>query len=132
MKAYQALSLEVFKDQEGNNNSLEELVNDIFPHGSGFDSSITLDAKNSQHLILTVPYHCMNDNGYYDGWIEVIYTITPSFDGFQMKENWKGYNGKYKELLKDYIGEVIYTCLEKEVSSEYDSENGVFNYIIEE
>jgi len=45
-----------------------------------------------------------------------------------MKANWKGYKGKYKELLADYIGDIIYNCLDNEVNSVFNQETKQFNY----
>ena len=123
MQVYQAIANEIDRinmNQNGANEALEDLINDFLPSGSGFDGQIFIDSKEEKfchRFELTVSYHCMNDNGYYDGWIEVVYTITPSFDGYDIKENWKGYNGKYKELSRDYMGETLAYHLDMDVVS---------------
>ena len=130
MKVYQAINRELERQARnlGDDENFEKLIEDAFPNGSGFDSQIFIDSTNPEKFSLVVPYHCMSDNGFYDGWIEVVYTVTPSFYGFHMKANWKGYKGKYKELLADYIGHTIYNYLDNEVNSVFNQETKQFEY----
>lgn len=127
MKLYQAIANEINRielNQNNTNDALEQLIS-YLPSGSGFDGQIFIEYPENKtpnngwyfndKYTLLVPYHCMNDNGYYDGWIEVLYTITPSFDGFNIKENWRGYRGRYKEILKDYMVETISYYLDLEM-----------------
>jgi len=97
---------------------IESIMEEHFPSGSGFDSGCTLnlDDPKGEKLIIDCPYHCMNDNGFYDGWVYPSVIITPSLcHDYNMRINWKGYGGKYKFLLDEYIGEVFTTCLDKEI-----------------
>jgi hypothetical protein len=58
----------------------------------------------------------MNDNGYYDGWVYPEMIVTPSLaSGFNIKINWKGYRGRYKELLEDYILDTFHHYLTQEI-----------------
>lgn len=46
------------------------LMNNL--HGSGWDSDWEVVAtKTKRGFIATMAYHCMNENGYYDGWISI-------------------------------------------------------------
>ena len=53
--------------------TLEEVIKDTAPHGSGIDydyNSIRVEhySKDNQNkIIFENAYHCMDDNGYYDG-----------------------------------------------------------------
>jgi hypothetical protein len=128
MKVFQAIANEIYRINMGQVHaidSLRDLVHDFLPTGSGFDGEIEVEYDEDKRLCdkytLVVPYHCMNDDGYYDGWIEIKYTITPSFSDYNMKENWQGYKGKYKETLKDYIGDTIAYALDQPVIHKWDS-----------
>src|SRR5688500_3515130 len=49
--------------------SIDEMLKAL-PHGSGIDSGVTFDQHKStpDKLIFSVPFHSMDENGYYDGW----------------------------------------------------------------
>jgi hypothetical protein len=92
-----------------------DIEKEFLPSGSGFDSGCTvnLDKSTPDKLVIECPYHCMNDAGYYDGWVYPCIIVTPSlqFD-YDLRINWKGYNGKYKPLLSDYIVDCFSHCLD--------------------
>jgi len=48
------------------------LVREHMPHGSGIDSGVTLDldASTEVRLVFTIPYHHMDGNGSYCGWVD--------------------------------------------------------------
>lgn len=125
MKVYQAIAHELKRDilgQDGAYFALEDLKK-FLPYGSGFDGEIEIEYKDCglfEKYLLEVPYHCMNENGYYDGWIDVSYTITPSFSGYNINENWHGYKGKYKEILRDYMVETLVYALDAEIEVQWD------------
>src|SRR3972149_8709101 len=58
---------------------INELLNEL-PHGSGLDGNWELDyAKSSNtQLVLHMEYHCMNENGYYDGWVHFTLKVKAS------------------------------------------------------
>jgi len=94
---------------------IEMIINSHFPNGSGFDAGCTLDFDKSHEdrIEVKIPYHCMDEHGYYDYWIYPVLIITPSLAyGYDMRINWKGYNGKYKFLLSDYFNDLFITVLE--------------------
>jgi hypothetical protein len=101
----------------GHENNLYALEKSSLPAGSGFDSgcTINLDKSTPEKIVIECPYHCMNDNGYYDYWVYPAVIITPSLQfSFDLKLNWKGYNGKYKFLLSDYITDTFEYVLNNE------------------
>jgi hypothetical protein len=63
--------------------TIESLVDDLLPSGSGFDSGtkINLDASHAEKLVFTTAFHHMDENGYYNGWTEHTVTVTPSLHG---------------------------------------------------
>lgn len=98
---------------------IETIMNTHFPNGSGFDNGCEFDFEksNGDKLIINVPYHCMDDNGYYDGWVYPKLYVYPSLaNGFNMRLNWVGYYGKYKFLLNEYMQDVLIETLEKVIT----------------
>jgi hypothetical protein len=82
---------------------IEAHIKDL-PHGSGIDGTTYLDFEKSSEnkLVIHSEYHCMNDNGMYDGWVNFTITITPSLSfGFYLKIT--GNFGKYREVVLDYL-----------------------------
>ena len=76
------------------------------PHGSGLDGKTELSELSTPNkLIVTAEYHCMNENGYYDGWINLTIAVIPSltFD-FELKIT--GRFGKYQDV-KDYLYDIF-------------------------
>ena len=49
--------------------SIESLIEESMPSGSGVDCGTKLDMDRSRpdRLVFTFSYHHMNENGYYDG-----------------------------------------------------------------
>lgn len=85
------------------------------PSGSGIDSGCTIDRDYStdEKIIITSSYHAMNENGYYDGWIDFTVTVKPSFiSGINLKIT--GRFGKYADL-KEYLYDVFGTALTAKV-----------------
>src|SRR5580765_24295 len=57
--------------------TIEDLVKDFLPHGSGIDSGVKFDfdKSNGEKLIFYFGFHHMNEDGYYDGWTEHALTV---------------------------------------------------------
>ena len=85
--------------------TINSIINSL-PHGSGIDSDITLmDVSTGEKIVIESSYHCMNEGGYYDGWINFRLTITGSLMfGFNL--NITGNFGKYQDV-KDYLHEIF-------------------------
>jgi len=110
----------VRKDQDGNLwednhfDSIQNIIDEYLPSGSGIDSNTTLDfdASKKEKLVLNSSYHVMNDTGYYNGWIDYRVIITPSLQfGFDIKI--VGNFGKYRDDLYEYLIEVYSCALDK-------------------
>lgn len=116
MKVYQSLSKAIEARLNciklGNDDwydKWEEDINkmiDSLPHGSGIDGKTELDEKStSEKIIITSEYHCMNEGGYYDGWINFKLVLTGSLQfGFNLAIT--GNFGKYQDI-KDYLHEMF-------------------------
>jgi hypothetical protein len=84
---------------------IQYIVNNFFPHGSGFDSGTTIDFEKStgEKLVFVSGFHHMNDGGYYDGWSEHTIIVTPSLQSdFNIRVT-----GKNRNDIKDYIAEMF-------------------------
>jgi len=127
MKVYQKIAglLKAIKNCEKSNNNewfikhserLEFIIDNYLPVGSGFDGQCFLqDSSNPEKLIFNHNYHCMDEHGFYDGWINLDFIITPSLQhGFNLRINYHGYSGKYK-TLNDYFYDLWDNFLTQEV-----------------
>lgn len=73
------------------------------PHGSGIDDKVTLDERSQRHrLVFNVPFHRMNEHGYYCGWQSFRVAITPTFGGIDVAVYGRGDEG-----TKDWIADVF-------------------------
>jgi hypothetical protein len=79
------------------------------PSGAGIDCGTKIDRDRStpEKIILTMSYHHMNENGYYDGWTEHTITCRPSFiHGIKLT-----IGGRDRNQVKDYLHDVYSTAL---------------------
>ena len=92
-----------------------EMLCDLLPSGSGFDSrtKIDLDASHAEKLVFETSFHHINDAGFYDGWTEHTVTVTPSFRGINLR-----ISGRNRNEIKDYISETFDYALTRDVSYE--------------
>lgn len=99
-------------------NEIFDIEKEFLPSGSGFDSGCTvnLDKSTPDKIVIECPFHCMNDNGYYDYWVYPSIIVKPSLQfNFSFDINWKSYNGKYKTLLSDYIVDCLHDALTRDI-----------------
>ncbi len=85
---------------------IKELIDEL-PHGSGLNSQWDLDfvRSNDSRLIFYTSYHCMDENGMYDGWVDFTLKITPSL-AFGINLKITGKFGKYQDV-KEYLYEIL-------------------------
>lgn len=95
--------------------TIKEIIREYLPHGSGFDSDITLDINRSKlnKLILCGSFHAMNDNGCYCCWIDFECVIEPSLIS-EIDIEIKGRFGHHQDL-REYIGDMFYYALMQEL-----------------
>ncbi len=88
--------------------AIANLVERFMPHGSGFDNGtqIDLEASHATKLVFHTAFHHMNESGMYDGWTEHTVTVTPAFDGINLRVSGRNQNG-----IKDYIGDCFSDAL---------------------
>jgi hypothetical protein len=80
--------------------NLEKIEQNYLPSGSGFNSGTKIDIKNSKinKVILLTSYDNMDENGYYDKYLDYKIIIKPLFDTIDIQVIGSNYN-----QLKDYI-----------------------------
>jgi hypothetical protein len=96
-------------------------LEEFLPSGSGVDcgTKIDLDAslRRPGKIALTLSYHHMNEDGFYDGWTEHAVTVCPSLtSGFVLTISGRDRNG-----IKEYLHELLADSLHQEIAQE---ENG--------
>lgn len=86
---------------------IEEAIRRHMPHGSGIDAPITvkrLDVARGR-LVLDVPFHRMDDNGMYRGWVNFTVTVQALLDGGVSVV----VRGACRDSsLKEYLGEMLH------------------------
>lgn len=94
--------------------TIERLVSEHMPSGSGFDNGTYFDDDNStpERLIFRTSFHHMNDTGMYDGWTDHKVIVTPSFTGFNIR-----ITGINRNDIKDHIYEMFTNALETEIDA---------------
>jgi hypothetical protein len=80
------------------------------PSGSGFDSGTVLELATDNTLIFQTSFHHMNDNGMYIGWTHHRVVVKAVFGGISLRVT-----GENKRDIKEYIGEVFWEWLNREV-----------------
>ncbi len=86
--------------------TIEQIVKDIFPSGSGFNSGVTFNFNLSKddRLVFDTSFHHMDENGGYNGWTEHKVLVTPSLIfGFNIRVT-----GKNQNDIKDYIAQTFH------------------------
>lgn len=88
--------------------TIERLVKEHMPSGSGFDCGTTVDleASHAERLVFHTSFHHMDEMGGYAGWTEHTVTVTPSFSGFDLR-----ISGQNRNDIKEYIHESFSECL---------------------
>ena len=128
MKVYQkiALTFNAYQQCIKNENitwqnKYEETIKEVIktlPSGSGIDKPIKFDFEKSNFdkIILYSSYHVIDEDGYYDGWIDFDVIIKPDWIDFKMKIQGKFSNyGKCKaDSIKNYIYDTFDYALNKD------------------
>ncbi len=108
------LSLALSQLANGNKETAIERIKkqcEHLPSGSGIDSGCKIDLNKStpEKMVFSVPFHHMDENGYYCGWTTYILTVKPSFwQGFEItiKNGGTGLERRERYMVndtKDYL-----------------------------
>lgn len=93
--------------------TLEELVKDTAPSGSGIDCGTTINIEKSKpdNLVFDFSYHHMDEHGGYNGWTKHTCIVRPCLSfGIDIK-----ITGRDRNQIKDYLYDVYSTWLNSEV-----------------
>lgn len=93
-------------------NTIDKLVREIMPSGSGIDNGTQIDLAEStgERLVFTTAFHHMNDVGMYDGWTEHKVIVKPSLMyGFDVR-----ITGRNRNDVKAYLHGVFDDALKTE------------------
>lgn len=90
-------------------------LEDRLPHGSGFDAGVKVlvDACRDNKLVLSAPFHSLDEWGGYLSWEEYVVEVTPVLvpPGINLKFS----RGKSRDGLKDYVGDCLFEALTEDV-----------------
>ena len=110
--------------QQRHAETIESLVKNHMPSGSGVDSGVAFDYQGSKpnKLLFQTAFHHMSDEGMYDGWTEHGVVVTPDLAlGFGLR-----ITGRDRNDIKDYLGELFHEALNAEISeADYRAACGV-------
>ena len=98
---------------ERHKETIEKLVSEHMPSGSGFDNGTFLDLAQSdpEKLVFNASFHHMDDSGHYDGWTDHVATVESSLaHGIVIDVAGPDRNG-----INDYIGDVFQSALSADV-----------------
>lgn len=95
---------------------IREII-EALPHGSGIDSDWWIEFNSRKHLVCSNSYHCMDENGMYNGWAD-FYLVIDLKHPENFKLHFSGRDGQYrnrKYMLRDYLEDTFaYTISEAE------------------
>jgi hypothetical protein len=99
--------------QERHQASIDWLVREHMPSGSGIDNGTHFRASDStaEKLVFATSFHHMDEYGGYDGWTDHTITVRPSlYHGIVL-----AISGRDRNEIKDYLYEVFYGALDQEI-----------------
>jgi len=85
---------------------IDELLNEL-PYGSGLDGKWSMDyaKSNDTQLVFYMQYHCMNENGSYEGWVNFTLKIKASLQ-FDIDLSITG-NFDKRQDVKEYLYDIL-------------------------
>lgn len=92
---------------------LKKIERELLPNGGGFDCYPEIISANDDKIIIHGSFHVMNENGYYDGWIEFSVIVRPSlqFGAYvEVKARGMKWPRRYADM-REYIQEVYAEAL---------------------
>ena len=113
LRAYNSCQASGNEHAAQHKDTIEDIVKNHLPSGSGFDSGTKLDFDVSKpdKLVLHADFHHMDDNGFYCGWSEHKVIVTPNLAfGIHVKVT-----GRDRRNIREYIGDVYHQDLQVEI-----------------
>lgn len=95
---------------------LDELLYKL-PMGSGIDagSTIAFEECKRDKIVFNSAFHVMDNQGFYDGWIEFKVIVRPSFTGFDLEIKPLQRKKYFNDYLHDYVFDVFHYALDSEI-----------------
>lgn len=111
---------------EKHEETINAIVKQIMPSGSGIDcgTKIDLDKSSGEKLVFTFGFHHMNEGGYYDGWTEHTLTVKSSLQfGIELT-----ISGRNRNYIKEYLYDTYRYALTQTIVHEYDKETEISTF----
>lgn len=106
------MRIEFNEEQQEN---IESQLLELLPHGSGIDCKWEFEWNNDCNTVkCSNSYHCMNENGFYDGYADFSVTLYPTKALTAFRFQFHGKTAHYKNKryqLRDYLIETFYQAL---------------------
>jgi len=98
---------------------INEIIANYLPQGSGIDSgnTINMEKSHSNKIVIESGYHCMDEYGGYDGWIDFSIIITPDLvTGFGAKitGRFSDRHNKYSPV-REYLYDIYISALNDDI-----------------
>ena len=93
--------------------TLQQLVENLLPSGSGIDSGCTINDMQWETLLISSSFHTTDEHGSYGRWIDFFVKVKPSLQ-FGFTSTIRGNFGKDQDL-KEYLCDLFTQALLKEV-----------------
>lgn len=116
--------------------TIERLVKQHMPSGSGFDNgtALDLDASHADKLVFHTAFHHMDEAGGYDGWTEHTVTVTPALGhDYHLRISGRNRND-IKEMMYEEFAEALRTDVtydlfidrfpQYRITSKWEDQNG--------
>ena len=95
--------------QDRHERALRIIERENLPHGSGIDNGVRIEGVKNR-ISLYSGFHVMDENGFYDRWIDFRVIVTPDLQ-FGIDLNIIGNFGRDQQHLKSCLFELFNTCL---------------------
>lgn len=105
--------------------ALNYIADNLLPSGSGIDNGTAIDWTTStdSKIVLHMPFHHMDEHGYYDGWTDYTVIVRPDWDGVRI-----AVQGKDRSDTKNYLAELLDDVLGQIIRSVYDETTDTLTY----
>jgi len=92
-------------------NPIFELIEKALPSGSGFDCDYNFKTQINGKIKCHSYYHCMNDHGYYDGYVGFNIIIDIYACDFKLTFDSDSHNKARTYFLREYMEDTISSYL---------------------
>jgi len=105
---------------------IKKYLDEYLPRGSGIDNGMFFSPLQSDDnkMVICSSFHVLDENGFYDGWIDFTVEIYPAFLGgidLKIEGNFTNRVNCVKEDasdIKEYLYEVFYDALMQEIEGD--------------